>query len=219
MAPAYSRNMLTSIGAYTPGPDERQARSGRGAALIGPLLRHELEHRVTGGALNNMDDVKSYMPVAWIEEGTATLFHMTDQPDYRSAYKAWGVTPQQHAGHVGAPDSFDTGWKPWDYARTGIPDYSEMGQRNYVDSIGVLKRLLTLAGVDRRTNAGDERAQQLLQDVEVRQVPRALATAILKAHDVRATRERVANLADLVVAAIEPGGITRVESFVDRLAT
>ena len=218
LAPDHARSILTSVGAYTPGPDEWFARSGTAAEFMGPLLGHELEHRVSEADFRSTRATMSYMPVAWLEEGAATLLEMRDPRQARANAQAWGVSATSHAGHVGAPDSFDTGWRPWQRDESAWMSFADTAQKNYVDSVETIRGLLRRAGVDRRTNVGRERTESLLQDVEVRAVPERIARAILAERGVRATAERVGTLTDYVTFANEAGGLERIDSFLERVA-
>lgn len=218
ISPEVARNMLTSVGAYSPAPHEAYARSGLAANATGSLLGHELEHRVSEADFSNMTAVTKYAPFAWIEEGTATLLEMQDARQSGANDRAWGISPQRHAGHVAARDSFDVGWKPFvGNLADAWAEFAPTAQANYVDSLDTLRGLLRLAGVDRRTNAGRERIEQLLQDAPVTEVPERLAREILKAAGLRATRPRVQDLAEHVLHANAPGGLGRVEQQLERL--
>jgi hypothetical protein len=217
VAPDHARSMLTSVGAYSPAASEKFARSGVLAEHVGQLLGHELEHRVSEADFRTVKAVGEYMPIAWIEEGTATLLEMDDPRTSASNAAAWGVSRQQHAGHVGAPDSFDPGWKPWERDESYWKSFEETAKVNYGDSVVTLKGLLRLAGVDRRTIAGRERTEQLLQDAVVTEVPTVLAKAILAERGLRASRARVEDLSEHIVNANVAGGVDRVEAYLERI--
>lgn len=212
IAPDVARNMLTSVGAYTPSKIETGARSGRMASTIGETLAHEFEHRVSEAGDRTAADLERYDSVSWLEEGTAML-----RTDPARSNASWGVSPQSHAAHVAARDNVSVGWEPWVPDARYLAQFGDTVQSDYIDSVDTLRGLLRLAGVDRRTTVGQDAAFDLLQGPPVVEVPDGLARAILREHDLRVTAHRVADLSALVVDANRNGGLERVSSYVNRL--
>lgn len=201
VTPDYARNILSSVGAYTPKAPEVIARSGEKASYIGGILTHELQHLVSSPDFSTPEAIQRYMPYAWLEEGTASLFAQEGRA-FRDSQRRWSVTPAGHAAAIRADDSFDPSWKPWvRSAPAAAPDLGDQSQANYIDSVKTIRDLLHFTGLDLRATAGQERATRLLQDHPVQDVPQQLAKAILTHRGVDSSPASLTELSQRIVAA------------------
>lgn len=136
--------------------------------------------------------------------GVANVFAETPTFLRRNA-RAMGIVPAEVATRTPEPPSIDLGWGA--YARPPLPPAAAAThqvdvRRKYVDSQVILRDLARFAGADFRSNAGKERAYQLLQGRSARFVPGELARAIIEHNDLDPKvydrlRERIKGAVDL----------------------
>lgn len=212
VSPDAARSMLTSVNAYTPGAREPYSRTGWPAAEMGQLLAHEWQHLVSPADARTPDGIEALQPIMWMEEGTASLFSYVGS-DRDSVGKAWNITEAQHDAQIHRPDEFETGWTTTDTYASLPPGmaFPAPDGHVYAPEVGILQRLLALAGIDSTMSSGRDAANRLLQGVPLAAMPKRVASALLRAKGAEPTDERVARLAALVSRAIDPGGIGAVE--------
>jgi hypothetical protein len=165
--PTMSRMLLASVGAYRPAPDERSAYDAGIPTYLAHLLRHEVEHTVTPGD-------------SGLEEGIAEALS-TARP--AAAAGRYDLPPAAHrygrTDHVSAAAAAD--WGPHVEPNRNV-QASESSNEHYVSRQNVVVDLLKLAGIDRSTRAGYSAARDVLQAPASRNVPGALADAIIAAN-------------------------------------
>lgn len=206
--PDTARAMLVAAGAYDPhGSHERDLRRATGwSKYIVGNVSHEVQHSVS------RPSPTAYQGAArWIEEGTANVFSRTPVLHAR-ARRDSGVNRHSYAAHLAHEPAIDLGWKPW--KRPQLPPAEQERAkkeqaRNYGDSHAVLLDLARLAGADFRSNAGIDRARDLLQRKSMRYTPGVLAKAIIERHDLDPSvyerlRTRIAGAVDV------PGGVSTI---------
>lgn len=199
--PDTSRAMLVNSGAYDPhrAQEKRLLKAKSWTDYISGNGPHEVQHSVSGPSPT------AYQGTAkWMEEGTANVFSRTPTFKAKNAIAA-NQRSQVYAGHLAHEPSFEPGWKPW--KRPQLPaekqqDYEKETARNYGDSQVVLRDLVRLAGGDFRSNAGKERAFELLQRQSMRFTPGVLAKAIIEQHSLDPKvydrlRERIKGAVDI----------------------
>lgn len=187
-APNIARAMLVAAGAYDPHRSrERELLQARvRTGYLAGNQSHEVQHSITRRPPN--------ATARWMEEGIANVFARTPVFRTERACRA-GLTPERYASQLSHEPWFDTGWAP--YRPPVMPaderaDHDKQAQRNYRDSQVVLRDLVRMAGADFRSNAGQQRAFELLQGQSIRYVPGRLADAIIERHGLDpAVRERL----------------------------
>lgn len=175
LAPHTSRALLTFFGAYTPARSEERLRGASGEARYIPMLTtHELHHAITPAGDGG-----------WLEEAQAMV--LADRPAIRTKIaRDMEFSPQRYAGQLGAPDTFDAGWKPWKNKLDEQQSAAEGARQTkvYRDSQEALVELLHMADVDLRTKQGWATSRELLQGGSRDGMSRRLATGIVENHGI-----------------------------------
>lgn len=206
--PDTSRAMLVNAGAYRPNRTTERSLldAKRWTTYLSGNASHEVQHSVSSPSPT------AYQGAArWTEEGTANVFSRIET--YRSKHaREAGLSPQRYAAMLAHEPAFETGWGDW--KRPTLPKQEQDGkakeqQRNYNASMVALIDLVHLAGAEFRSNAGKERAFQLLQARSMRFTPGVLADAIIERHHLDPTvRER---LRHRIASAVDnPGGVAAI---------
>ncbi len=194
MMPDVSRDMLSTIGLYRQQPGDQltqlpvkyrddQARWSWHAAL------HEAHHSVSPMKLRG-PEWTSVMEEAIPE----LLTPQAIEPTLRKA----GADPDLAARPARDTRHEAVDWKAWNRDHLPRPSASEAAtaEGRYTDGPQLLRELLQMAKIDRRTREGKAAALDLLQTRSAKFVPRRVADAIVDANDLPA--DRAPKLADLI---------------------
>lgn len=189
--PDVSRRLLASLGAYRLRDGDRILTAPpevRDAVLRDDwdTLLHEAHHSVTPSW-----DRESEAVGGW-EEAIPTVLAMRDRSlaARQAGADIAGVVADPAAGR----DDAALPWKGWNRSVFPAPskEQSEHSAATYTDGPAVLRDLLGLAGIDRRTSEGRQRTIDLLQGAAAQYVPRRVADAIIEAKGVDPSlRERL----------------------------
>lgn len=177
--PDTTRMMLTQAGAYQPSKDTpsdlRLRRAKSSSDYLAGVTTHEVQHSITSRK-------GRYEDVRWMEEGIANIFSKT--PTFAAQLERdTGINRHSYAAQIGSKAVFDLGWGPWQ--RKALPpaeraEKDKEQQQRYADSQPILRGLLRMAGAGLNSNAGKDKARQLLQGTELNRVPGNLARAIIE---------------------------------------
>ncbi len=186
LMPDVSRELLATIGAYRLQAGDQafaQVSSRRAEALRDDwdTLLHESNHSVTPQV-----KFRSTLVTAW-EEAIATVLARRDRS---AAAQAAGATIDAVAADpAGGRDDAQLGWSAWNRRHLPKPPEDEAASNaaTYDTGPATLRKLLNLAGVDRRTTAGRQQAIDLLQSVPADDVPAGVTDAIIARQQLAAT--------------------------------
>ena len=212
MMPDVSRDMLATIGLYRIQPGDSlqqiprkhrdaQARWSWHAAL------HEAHHSITPMSMRG-PEWTSVMEEAVPE----LLTPQSIEPTLRKA----GADPDLAARPARDTKGEAVDWGPWNRDHLPRPSASEAAtaQGRYTDGPQMLRELLQMAKIDRRTTEGRAAALDLLQGRSAKFVPRRVADAIVAANDLPA--DRAPKLAELIrKASIGAKSMADITAFVE----
>ena len=108
-------------------------------------------------------------------------------------------------------------WPAWNRKHLPKPNDADASaaEGRYDTGPELVRNLLNLAGIDRRTTEGKATTLELLQGRAAQYVPRRLATAIAAEHDL--TKAQVDDLTDMIrQAAIGKATFGEITKFVER---
>lgn len=213
--PDVTRRLFATIGAYTPrtgDPILEKDHKTRDFVFRDDFdtLVHEGHHSVTP------EKMYSGAASAW-EEAISSVFGLQDRA--RLARAAGARVRETIEDPGAARDDAGLGWAPWNRANV-MPKQTEKQKDQtkvtYHDGPAVVRKLLTLAGIDRRTTEGRALTDQLLESRSARFVPRLVADAIIKERGLDPSiRER---LVSRVRESVDhPDGIRHVTELLDTL--
>jgi hypothetical protein len=212
--PDVSRRLLATLGAYKLRPGDRlleQPPAVREAILRDDwdTLLHEAHHSVTPAW-----DRESAATGIW-EEAIPTVLAMRDRS--LAARQAGADIAGIAADPASGRDDAALPWTGWN--RSIYPKPSKEQQQEttatYVDGPAVLRDLLNLAGVDRRTTAGRERSIDLLQGAAAQYVPRRVADAIIAERGVDPSL-RGRQVSRVRASLSHPDGVRHVEELLEQ---
>ncbi|MCB0880289.1 MAG: hypothetical protein KDC46_15050 [Thermoleophilia bacterium] len=211
MMPDVSRDMLSTIGLYRQQPGDQltklppkyrddQARWSWHAAI------HEAEHSITPMG-NRGPEWTSVMEEAIPEVLTPSRI----DPTLRAA----GADPDLAARPARDTKHEPVDWAAWNRDHLPRPAASEMAtaKGRYTDGPELVRDLLRMAGIDRRTTEGKAAALELLQGRSAKFAPRRIADAIVAAKQL--PDSAAPKLADLIrQASIGEHTMGDIERFV-----
>jgi hypothetical protein len=181
--PDVSRRLLATIDGYRLQDGDKLL--GADASRRDQVLRddwdtllHEAHHSVTPVRRNS-----SQLSDMW-EEAIPSVLALRERST--AARQAGADIPRIAADPAAGRDDGGLGWSGWN--RDHLPQPSrqkrEQTQATYVNGPEVLRGLLRMAGIDRRTTAGRDASFELLQGVAADRVPRRLADVLAERHGV-----------------------------------
>lgn len=211
--PDVSRRLLATLGAYRLREGDRVVTAPtaqRDFTLRDDwdTLLHEANHSVTPSW-----DRESEATGGW-EEAIPTVLARRDRT--AAAHDAGADIDGIVANPTGGRDDAALPWKGWN--RSVYPTPSKQDQDDatatYTDGPAVLRDLLNLAGIDRRTTEGRQQTIDLLQGAAAQYVPRRVADAIIaERHVDPALRERL--VSRVRASLTHPDGARFVEELID----
>ncbi|MCW2927295.1 MAG: hypothetical protein JWM86_1263 [Thermoleophilia bacterium] len=178
--PDVTRRLFATIDAYRPSKGDRiveRTKPQRDYTIRDDFdtLVHEAHHSVSPEPMQSSDSTS-----AW-EEAISSVFGLQDRARAARATGAnvIGVIEDPTSAHDGS----GLGWGAWNRDRLPKPTKAEQEQTKvtYQDGPRVVRELLGLAGIDRRTTAGRATTLELLQGRSARFAPRRVADAIIAA--------------------------------------
>lgn len=177
--PDTARGMLVAAGAYQPDRLHKTEKSlrlgGKWAPYVVMTPTHEVQHSITSRK-------GRYETERWFEEGIANIFSKTPIFARREAERT-GINPHTYSAQLSHKPDLDLGWGPWARPKMNVDQRKEtdkVQKQRYADSQPILRGLLRMAGAPLNTNAGVDKARQLLQSTELNRVPGNLANAIIE---------------------------------------
>ncbi|MCW2923347.1 MAG: hypothetical protein JWM98_751 [Thermoleophilia bacterium] len=211
MMPDVSRDMLATIGLYRTQPGDEltkvpvkfrdeQARWSWHAAI------HESEHSISPS--RNVENPE------WTRVMEEAIAEVLAPGNVSSTIKRAGGDPALAARPARDTKHEAVDWPAWNRDHLPKPpaDQVATAKGRYTDGPELVKGLLRLAGIDRRTTDGKATALDLLQGENSSRVPRRLAEAIVAGRGLPA--ERTAKLADLIRdAAVSKASLGDIERF------
>jgi hypothetical protein len=175
--PDTSRELLSSVGLYRMQPGDDITRyptkvRDRVAKQAWHTMVHEIEHSVS--------PITKFPAPEWTRVMEEAIPEVLTPQKRLAAARAAGADLSLTARPVRDTKSEAVDWKAWNREHLPKPKASsvETAQGRYTDGPELLRSLLRMAGIDRRTTDGKARAESLLQDRDARFVPRRIATAI-----------------------------------------
>jgi hypothetical protein len=212
MMPDVSRDMLATMGLYREQPGDglaqlprsvrdEQARWSWHAAL------HEAQHSVTPMRTRGPE---------WTSVIEEAVPEVLVPQSIQSTLRAAGADPDLAARPVRDTKQEAVDWAAWNRDHLPRPAASEVAtaKGRYTDGPELVRRLLRLADVDRRTTEGKERALDILQGRAAKFVPRRIADAIASARGLPGSA--APKLAELIrEAAVGERSIGDITDFVD----
>lgn len=207
--PDVSRRLLATLGAYRLREGDRlleQPPAIRDAILRDDwdTLLHEAHHSVTPSW-----DRESEATGMW-EEAIPTVLARRDRSSV--ARQAGADIAGTVANPAAGRDDAALPWKGWNRSVYPAPSKEEQDdtEATYTDGPAVLRDLLNLAGIDRRTSEGRQASIDLLQGAAAQYVPRRVADAIIaERHLGSELRERL--VTRVRASLMHPEGVRHVE--------
>ncbi len=211
--PDVSRRLLATLGAYRLREGDRilnKPEPLRDAVLRDDwdTLLHEANHSVTPSW-----DRESEATGMW-EEAIPTVLARRDRT--AAAHDAGADIDAIVADPLSGRDDAALPWKGWNRSVYPTPSQKQQydTEATYTDGPEVLRDLLNLAGIDRRTTEGRQATIDLLQGAAAQYVPRRVADAIIKQQHVDpALRERL--VSRVRASLMHPDGVRHVQELLE----
>ena len=213
MMPDVSRDMLATLGLYRIQPGDgsaqlpREQRAGKARRSWHAAI-HEAHH-----SISPRDQRTNAEHTRVMEEAVAeVLTPGAVGPTIRRA----GADPALAARPARDTKGEAVDWPAWNRDHLPQPDASEVStaEGRYTDGPKLVRDLLRLAGIDRRTATGKLAALDLLQGERSNRVPSRLADAIARRHGL--TDEAADRVTTLIrQAAIGNGTVADIRDFLD----
>jgi hypothetical protein len=211
LMPDVSRDFLSTIGLYRIQPgDQTQLRPvekrERAAKWAWDTALHETHHSISPMGPRGPE---------WTSVMEESVPEVLSPGDIKGA-----VAKAQADFSLTARPARDTKHEPVDWPawnRKHLPqppkDQVETAKGRYTDGPALLRELLQMAGIDRRTTEGKATALELLQGKSASFVPRRVADAIAKEHGLAVEQAR--DLADLIrKATIGKATLGEIKAFI-----
>ncbi len=213
MMPDVSRDMLATVGLYRTQPGDELTKTpvkhrGDQASWSWHAALHEAHHSITPPGARG-EEWSSVLEEAVAEVLTPSSIAKT--------LRAAGADPALAARPARDTKREAVDWKAWNRDHLPKPAAAEVAtaKGRYTDGPELLRELLRMGGIDRRTTAGKAQALEILQGDHVSQVPRRLAEAIAASRGLPASA--TGELANLIKrAAVGDGTSSAIERFLQR---
>jgi hypothetical protein len=211
--PDVSRDLLTGIGLYRTRPGDETAKLPREvrpmqAREAWQTVVHETNHSIT--PLRNYDApehtrvFEEAIPEVLADSKVGATIHAAGADLARSARPARDSKGER------------VDWPAWNRDHLPQPpkEKVETAQGRYFDGPTLVRELLHMAGVDRRTTAGKAQTEELLQGETASRVPKRLADAIVASKGLPAAKAEP--LAELIrKVSVGEQDIAALHAFVD----
>lgn len=211
MMPDVSRDFLATLGLYRIQPgDQTQLRPTatreRSAKWAWDTALHETHHSISPMGPRGPE---------WTSVMEEAVPEVLSPGDIRGAVARAKADLSLIARPARDTKDEPVDWPAWNRRHLPAPpaDQAEKAQGRYTDGPALLRELLRMADIDRRTTAGKATALELLQGETAARVPRRVADAIVAAKGL--PTEQAPKLADLIrQAAIGTKTLGDIEAFV-----
>ncbi len=211
MMPDVSRDFLSTVGLYRIQPgDQTQLRPvekrERAAKWAWDTALHETHHSISPMGPRGPE---------WTSVMEEAVPEVLSPGDIRGAIAKAGADFSLTARPARDTKGEAVDWPAWNRKHLPQPpaDQVATSKGRYTDGPALLRELLQMAGIDRRTTEGKATALELLQGRSASFVPRRVADAIVAEHGLATTK--APELADLIrKAAIGKATLGQIKDFV-----